>query len=238
MKNKILALVKKICTNNSDCRGLNNKEMARELMNIANIPGNAEIEEIPLNWNNQVVILFLIPGDKNYYSLFAGIGNDNEFHFELSITGILQKNGYFDFFAEEEMLPINYFDKEIKRMDNELDEIFQFHYEDEEPNGGTGYRIAEIPSNWDAEDNPIWYDTVIFGKKKEIAQIYRAIYKASKKGKIEFWQGSVFDFSCPKFNESREYYGIRLGCCPSSIWILNDEDLYRIKDDLLEGLIF
>lgn len=112
MKNKILALVKKICTNNSDCRGLNNKEVARELMNIANIPENAEIEEIPLNWNNQVVILFLLPDDKNYYSLFAGIGNDNEFHFELSITGTLQENGYFDFFAEEEMLPINYFEKE------------------------------------------------------------------------------------------------------------------------------
>ena len=111
-KNEILALVEKICTNNSDCRGLNNKEMARELMNIANIPENAEIEEIPLNWNNQVVILFLLPDDKNYYSLFAGIGNDNKFHFELSITGTLQENGYFDFFAEEEMLPINYFEKE------------------------------------------------------------------------------------------------------------------------------
>ena len=111
-KNEILALVEKICTNNSACRGLNNKEMARELMNIANIPENAEIEEIPLNWNNQVVILFLLPDDKNYYSLFAGIGNDNEFHFELSITGTLQENGYFDFFAKEEMLPINYFEKE------------------------------------------------------------------------------------------------------------------------------
>lgn len=114
MKNKILDLVEKICSNNSDCRGLNNKEMARELMNIANIPENAEIEEIPLNWNNQVVILFLLPEDKNYYSLFAGIGNDNEFHFELSITGTLQENGYFDFFTEEEMLPINYFETELK----------------------------------------------------------------------------------------------------------------------------
>lgn len=112
MKNKILDLVEKICTNSSDCRGLNNKEVARELMNIVNIPENAEIVEIPLNWNNQVVILFLLPGDNKYYSLFAGIGNDNEFHFELSITGTLQENGYFDFFAEEEMLPINYFEKE------------------------------------------------------------------------------------------------------------------------------
>lgn len=113
MKNKVLELVKAICeTNSTDCRGLNIKETARELMNLANIPENAEIEEIPLNWNNQVVILFLLPKDKNYYSLFAGIGNDNKFHFELSITGTLQDNGYFDFFTEEEVLPINYFEKE------------------------------------------------------------------------------------------------------------------------------
>ena len=111
-KNEILALVEKICTNSSACRGLNNKEVARELMDVAHIPSDAEIVEIPLNWNNQVVILFLLPGDNKYYSLFTGIGNDNEFHFELSITGTLQENGYFDFFAEEEMLPINYFDKE------------------------------------------------------------------------------------------------------------------------------
>lgn len=111
-KNEILTLVEKICTNSSACRGLNNKEVARELMNVAHIPSDAEIVEIPLNWNNQVVILFLLPGDNKYYSLFTGIGNDNEFHFELSITGTLQENGYFDFFAEEEMLPINYFEKE------------------------------------------------------------------------------------------------------------------------------
>ena len=112
MKNKILELVKKICTNNSDCRGLNNKEIARELMNIANIPENAEIEEIPLNWNNQVVILFLIPGDKNYYSLFAGIGNDDKFHFDLSITGTLKNKEYFDFFETDQELSIHYFERE------------------------------------------------------------------------------------------------------------------------------
>lgn len=111
MKNKILTLVEKICTNSSDCRGLNNKEVARELMDIANIPENAEIVEIPLNWNNQVVILFLIPGDKKYYSLFAGTGNDGNFHFDLSVTGILNGDGYFDFFEKDEILAIDYFDK-------------------------------------------------------------------------------------------------------------------------------
>lgn len=111
MKNKILTLVEKICTNCSDCRGLDNQEVARELMDIANIPENAEIVEIPLDWNNQVVILFLIPGDKKYYSLFAGIGNDDNFHFDLTVTGILNSDGYFDFFEKEEMLAIDYFDK-------------------------------------------------------------------------------------------------------------------------------
>ena len=99
MKNKVLELVKAICeTNSTDCRGLNHAELARELMNLANVPASAKIQEIPLDWNNQVVVLFLIPGDKNYYSLFAGIGNDNNFYFELTIKGILKDNGYFDFF--------------------------------------------------------------------------------------------------------------------------------------------
>ena len=119
MKNRILDLVAKICTNNSDCRGLDKKDAARELMNIAHIPSDAEIVEIPLDWNNQVVILFLLPEDKNYYSLFAGIGNDSEFHFDLSITGALDNNGYFDFFEQDEMLPINFFESDLESEEKE-----------------------------------------------------------------------------------------------------------------------
>lgn len=117
MKNKVMAIVEKICNAGSvSCRGLDQSGLARELMNLANVPQNADIQEIPLDWNKQVVILFLLPNDKNYYSLFAGIGNDGKFYFELSITGILDGN-YFHFFQEEgkedQILPIDYFVKQV-----------------------------------------------------------------------------------------------------------------------------
>lgn len=104
-----MELVNKICNKQStDCRSLNKSSLARELMDFANVPQNASIQEIPLDWNNQVVILFLLPNDANYYSLFAGIGNDGNFYFELSVTGILNGNT-FDFFDEDKVLDINYF---------------------------------------------------------------------------------------------------------------------------------
>lgn len=109
MQDKIMELVNKICNKQStDCRSLNKSSLARELMDFAHVPQNAEIQEIPLDWNNQVVILFLLPNDANYYSLFAGIGNDGNFYFELSVTGILNGNT-FDFFDEDKVLDINYF---------------------------------------------------------------------------------------------------------------------------------
>ena len=110
MRNKIIPIVEKICnTESTSCRGLNKANFARELMDIANIPQNADIQEIPLDWDNQVVVLFLLPDDKNYYSLFAGSGTDGNFYFELSITGKLKDNRYFDFFDDDIMLPIDFF---------------------------------------------------------------------------------------------------------------------------------
>ena len=109
MQDKIMKLVMEICnTQSTDCRSLNKAQLARKLMNFAHIPQNANIQEIPLDWNNQVVILFLLPNDANYYSLFAGIGNDGNFYFELSVTGILNGNT-FEFFDEDKVLDINYF---------------------------------------------------------------------------------------------------------------------------------
>lgn len=109
MQKQILNIVSEICNAKStDCHSLNKSKLARELMDIANIPQNAEIQEIPLDWGNQVVILFLMPDDVNYYSLFVGIGNDGNFYFELTITGILNGNK-FDFYDDEKLLNINYF---------------------------------------------------------------------------------------------------------------------------------
>lgn len=111
MKNKVMEIVGRICNEKStNCRNLNKGNLARELMNLANIPQNAEIQEIPLDWGNQVIVLFLIPEDKeNYYSLFAGIGNDGNFYFELSITGKYPCTKKFYFLEKDEILPIDYF---------------------------------------------------------------------------------------------------------------------------------
>ena len=114
MKEKIMLIVKKICDMEStNCRNLNKSDLARELMTLANVPKNADIQEIS-DFNNAVVIQFLLPGDDNYYSLFAGIGYiDHKFYFELSIIGKLLKNHWFRFFEEDnkedEILPLDYF---------------------------------------------------------------------------------------------------------------------------------
>ena len=111
MQDKVMPIVREICnTESTNCRSLNKTELARKLLDIANIPQEADIQEIPLDWDNQVNILFLIPNDENYYSLFAGMGTDNNFHFELGITGILNGDE-FDFFDEDKEIDINYFYK-------------------------------------------------------------------------------------------------------------------------------
>lgn len=109
MREKVMDLVTEICNMTStDCRSLNKSDIARQLLDLCHVPESAKISEIPLDWGNQVVILFLVPNDKNYYSLFAGIGNDGQFYFELTITGILEVDR-FNFFDEEKLLDINYF---------------------------------------------------------------------------------------------------------------------------------
>lgn len=135
MRDKVMSLVRKICSmEQTNCRSLNKSSLARELLNIANVPQNAEIQEIPLDWNNQVVILFLIPGDVIYYSLFAGIGRDGNFYFELTVTGVLNGN-QFEFISDEISLDLDYFKtadenakKEIEkevyaRIQAEIDDI-------------------------------------------------------------------------------------------------------------------
>lgn len=111
MQDKVMSIVKEICnTESTDCKSLNKANLARQLLDIANVPQDAEIQEIPLDWDNQVEILFLMSNDTNYYSLFAGIGRDNNFYFKLGITGILNGNE-FDFFEEEKEIDIDYFRK-------------------------------------------------------------------------------------------------------------------------------
>ena len=111
MKNKVMNLVNTICElKSTNCRSLNKANVARELMNLANIPESAKIQEIPLDWNSQVEILFTLPDDINYYSLFAGIGRDGNFYFQLSIVGFLDGE-YFEFYDNEKKIDIDYFVK-------------------------------------------------------------------------------------------------------------------------------
>lgn len=122
MKNKVMAIVEKICNTESiSCRGLDKSNFARELMNLANIPQNADIQEIPVNWDNMAAINFLIPDDDRYFCLFAGIGIDGNYHFELSIIGTLLENGYFHFRQEDGLsdliIPIDYFTRKTIIME-------------------------------------------------------------------------------------------------------------------------
>jgi hypothetical protein len=120
MKEKILELVDRICSMESlNCRSLNKSELARKLMDIAEIPMDAIIHEIPLDWDRQVEIMFTVPEDTlhkvNYYfGLFAGIGTDGNFHLDLFKCGEWNKKyGYFDFYVRDKLIPIDYF-KTIK----------------------------------------------------------------------------------------------------------------------------
>ena len=79
----VMEIVNKICSNKTDCRGLsNNVELAEQLLAIAGISKDAVITEIPVNWDNQTVILFNY--NKQYKELFAGIGLDKNFYFKIS----------------------------------------------------------------------------------------------------------------------------------------------------------
>lgn len=116
---EFMPIVKEICSiTPTDCKCLNKSKLARELMNLISIPQNAEIYEIPLDWDDEVVILFMLPNDKNYYSLCAGHWLDGTERLILSITG-RWKGREFKFFQEEGKedipLPLDYFQRKNKK---------------------------------------------------------------------------------------------------------------------------
>lgn len=115
MKMDFMKIVREICSVKSiDCRSLNKSELARKLMDMVNIPQNAEIQEIPLDWNNQIEMLFTIPEDKYYYGLNAGHWKDGTESMFLEIVGTQRKQGndiWFDFYNTGKRLPLDYFRK-------------------------------------------------------------------------------------------------------------------------------
>lgn len=110
-----MKIVREICSVKSiDCHSLNKSELARKLMDMVNIPQNAEIQEIPLDWNNQVEILFIIPEDKYYYGLSAGHWLDGTDSMYLEIIAIQRNQGndiWFDFYNIGKRLSLDYFRK-------------------------------------------------------------------------------------------------------------------------------
>lgn len=118
-----MSIVKQICnTESTDCRSLNKISLARQLMDLMHVPTEAEIEEIPLDWCDQVEICFMLPDDNNYYSLYAGKWNDGSESIYLSIIGKLRINGrlcVYDFWSEEKILPDDYFSTTINRTQTE-----------------------------------------------------------------------------------------------------------------------
>lgn len=84
MQNKVMELVKTICSTNSNCRGIKGNELnINILLELKGIDSKSvNVYEVPLNWDNQVVILFT-DADQSDKELFAGIGTDGNFYFEL-----------------------------------------------------------------------------------------------------------------------------------------------------------
>lgn len=114
--------------------------------------------------------------------------------------------------------------REIQLIDEKLD--IQFLIED------LGWISSEIPVYYD-EPGDCWIDHLIWGKKEDIACIYRSMYKAREKGQAFVWWGGAFNsFSCPEFNEYRKYYGIYFDSRNGSVFIVDDEDIYRMRDAL------
>lgn len=111
---EFMKIVREICNvESTDCRSLNKSALARKLMDMVSIPKNAEIMEIPLDWNNQVAILFIIPDDDNYYCLYAGHWNNNIESMQLVISGTVYRSENrfdFDFYNKEKEIGLDYFE--------------------------------------------------------------------------------------------------------------------------------
>jgi hypothetical protein len=133
-KYNLLSIVTEMCKTSTpfvDCRGLSLCDLGKKMFDTLNnfdercpISTDISIQEIPLNWENQVEILFYLDTEYYsakesescnsifticpYYSLFCGIGTDNEFHCEISITGVSHSQSseysFFEGYNESQIL--------------------------------------------------------------------------------------------------------------------------------------
>lgn len=113
-----MSIVREMCVRKStNCRSLNMKDLARRLMDMVGIPQNAEIFEIPLNWQNQVGITFTVPKYPVAFCLYAGHWNDGTESMQLEIVGTIRNDDddiSIDYWKEEMSLPLDYFENITK----------------------------------------------------------------------------------------------------------------------------
>lgn len=120
MENKykdFMSVVREMCARKSvDCRSLNMEDLTRKLMDMVDIPQNAKIFEIPLNWQNQVGITFTIPGYPVAFYLYAGHWKNETESMKLEIVGTIRNDDgiSIDYWKEEMSLPLDYFENITK----------------------------------------------------------------------------------------------------------------------------
>lgn len=110
--NSFMSIVRKMCERSStDCRSLNMKFYARKLMDMVGIPQNAEIFEIPLNWDNQVGITFTVPDYPVAFGLYVGHWNNGTESMQLEIVGVIHKDndGISISYKEEKSISLDFF---------------------------------------------------------------------------------------------------------------------------------
>lgn len=110
-KKEVMKIVRRICnTESTNCRNLNKSDDARILMDNLHVPAHAIITEIPLDWDDQVIVVFELPFDDTYYCLFAGIGTDGKFYNQVQIEGNLHSDeGHLLLYPEPIAVPLDYF---------------------------------------------------------------------------------------------------------------------------------
>ena len=120
---EVMRIVNNICNMQStDCRSLNKISEARKLLDILDVPQDAVIYEIPVDWANQTVVCFEFQTNgkneaREGFEVFAGESQkDGEFCLEINRTrfdeeGYLIDDGHCNIVFEA--LDLDYFSREV-----------------------------------------------------------------------------------------------------------------------------
>lgn len=125
-KNNFMPIVEKICSLPSSALDRTEEDgkellnLCRTLMDMVNIPSNAEIYEIPLMKNNQVVIYFFLENDdEKEYCLNAGHWLDDTISMKLEAYGKETHEYDIEMYTAFESLPLDYFENHEKESETQ-----------------------------------------------------------------------------------------------------------------------